>query len=110
MIINIQYIGMPFNETLTDNVIRKLEEISDKYEMVTKANILIKYRNSAAGEGAFCEIELHLPNSRILAGTPANNLELAIMQTIQKLKKELLKKISTQSTSKTHARLSKSTL
>lgn len=110
MIITIQYIGMPFSESVTDSVIRKLEELSDKHEMVRKARVLIKYRNSAAGEGAFYEIELHLSDSMIHAGTLAKNFEIAVMETIWKLKKELLKKSFSESTFEIQNRFSEPAL
>lgn len=92
MIINIQYVGVPFSESLTDSAITKLEELSDKYEMVTKATILITHRNSAASEGAFCEIKLDLLNSAVLAATSAGSFKMAIIETIRKLEERLWKK------------------
>lgn len=83
---------MSFSESLTDSAIRKLEELSDKYEMITKAKVLFKNRNSTAGEGAFVEIELHLPYSTILADTRSANFKMAVMETIGKLNTLLLEK------------------
>lgn len=95
---------MSLNETLTDNIIRKLEELSKNYEKITKAKIVIKQRNTAACDHAFCEIELHLPNFTILSKSLAKNFDIAVDKTIRKLKIELLKKGIPKWTSKTRER------
>lgn len=106
MIINIKYRGMPFNESLTDNIIRKLEELSENYEIITKAEILIQRKNTTEFNGAYCKIKLYHHYSWILSETRTENLNTAIEKTIGKLKIELLK-IELQSISKSAYKIKK---
>jgi len=101
---------MSFNEHLTDNVIRKLEELCEKYEIIRKAKILIKHKNTDASDYALCKIELHLPESRILAETLAENFDIAVEKTIRKLKIKLPNTGLSKSTSKNQSKFRESAI
>lgn len=92
MTINIQYVKMPFSESMTEYMITKLNKLGERYAWVVNARVFFKKENDPAGNGKICEIELSMPGSNIFASTRDTNFELAAKETTLEIEKQLQKR------------------
>lgn len=93
MTINIQYDRLPFNEAMTEFLIRTLNTIGEKYQWVTRAHVFFKKEEDPSGKGNICEIALSLPGGGIFASTSDMNFELAAKETTLEIEKQLKKRV-----------------
>lgn len=91
MNINIQYVKMPFSETMTQYVITKLGKLGERYQW-TQAKVFFKRENDPSGNGKICEIELSAPGPKIFASSRDYNFELAAKETTREIEKQLKKR------------------
>ena len=92
MNINIQYVKMPFSETMTQYVITKLGKLGERYQGITQAKVFFKRENDPSGNGKICEIVLSAPGPRIFASSRDYNFELAAKETTREIEKQLKKR------------------
>ena len=92
MTINIQYVKMPFSESMTEYMITKLNKLGEKYQWIVNASVFFKKENDPAGNGKICEIELSMPGPNIFASSRETNFELAAKETTLEIEKQLQKR------------------
>ncbi len=92
MTINIQYVQMATNETISEYVTGKLQNLGQKFGWIIKADVQFKHENDPKGKGKICKIELSLPGPRIFATSNEKNYELAVKETIKDLVVQLKKR------------------
>ena len=91
MTINIQFERVPFNEVLTEYVIKKLNSLGDRYR-VYKAQVLFKKDLALAGKGKICEIKVQLYGKGIVASASGSSYEKALLETTVNIEKQLKSK------------------
>ena len=92
MNINIQYVKMPFSESMTEYVITKLNKLGERYQWIVDATVFFKRENDPAGNGKICEILINMPGPNIFASTRDTNFELAAKETTLEIEKQLQKR------------------
>ncbi|UJH90773.1 ribosome-associated translation inhibitor RaiA [Antarcticibacterium sp. 1MA-6-2] len=92
MNINVQYVKMPFSETMTQYVVSKVEKLGERYQWITQARVFFKKENDPSGNGKICEIELSTPGPKIFASSRDHNFELAAKETTREIEKQLKKR------------------
>lgn len=92
MTINIQYVKMPFSESMTEYMITKLNKLGEKYRWIVNVQVFFKKENNPAGNGKICEIELSMPGPNIFASSRDINFELAAKETALEIGKQLQKR------------------
>lgn len=92
MTINIQYVKMPFSESMTEYMITKLNKLGERYAWIVNARVFFKKENDPSGNGKICEIELSMPGPNIFASTRDTNFELAAKETTVEIEKQLQKR------------------
>lgn len=92
MIINIQYVKMPTSEAMSGYVEKKLQNLSNKYDWLIRADVSFKMENNVYGKGNICEIELDMPGPKIFASSKEATFEGAAKETILDLERQLKKR------------------
>lgn len=92
MTINIQYVKMPFSESMTEYVIQRLKKVEERYQWILNANVFFKRENHSSGNGKICEIEISMPGSQIFASSSEHNFELAAKETTLEIERQLQKR------------------
>ncbi|HSJ11321.1 MAG TPA: ribosome-associated translation inhibitor RaiA [Gillisia sp.] len=92
MTINIQYVKMPFSESMTEYVIEKLNKLGERYQWIVQAKVFFKRENDPSGNGKICEIELSMPGPNVFASSRENNFELAAKETTLEIERQLKKR------------------
>tara|TARA_R100000935_G_C2827405_1_gene163108 strand:+ start:754 stop:1053 length:300 start_codon:yes stop_codon:yes gene_type:complete len=92
MTINIQYVKMPFSESMTEFVINKLNKLGDRYHWIVTAKVFFKRENDPSGNGKVCEIKLSMPGSTIFASSSEQNFELATKESTLEIERQLKKR------------------
>lgn len=92
MKISIQFVQMQASETLMDFSKKKLNKLGKKYDWLIHAEVFFKKENDSKGKGKVCEIELSLPGPRIYASSNEESFELALVNTISDIDKQLKKR------------------
>ncbi len=92
MTINIQYVKMPFSESMTEYVINKLNKLGERYQWIVQAKVFFKRENDPSGNGKVCEIELSMPGPNIFATSREHNFELAAKETTLEIERQLQKR------------------
>lgn len=75
MTINIQYVKMPFSESMTEYMITKLNKLGERYQWIVNAKVFFTRENGPAGDAKICKIEISMPAPNIFAsfGRPILN-------------------------------------
>jgi|SRR5690606_31411310 len=89
MTINIHFEKIPFNETLTEYILAKLNRLKEMYPRITKSQVSFKHINDAKRSKKVCEIELQIPGTSIFASSRGHNFDLALKETAQEIEKQL---------------------
>lgn len=92
MTLNIQYVKMPFSESMTEYMITKLNKLSERYQWIVDATVFFKHENDPAGNGEICEILINMPGPNIFASSRDTNFELAAKETTLEIEKQLQKR------------------
>lgn len=88
-----EFVHMPVSEALQQYTLKKLQNLSDKYEWLIHATVFFKYGRDHE-KGRICEIELSLNGPRIFAAANERNYEMAVKHTISNLQRQLSKRKS----------------
>jgi len=92
MTINFQYIRMPESSSLSEIVTRNLQNLSNKYQFIIRAEVFFKLGNGTDGNDKICEIQLSAPGPRIFAKSNKDNFEKSAAYTISDLERQLRKR------------------
>ncbi|WP_318312713.1 ribosome hibernation-promoting factor, HPF/YfiA family [Flagellimonas crocea] len=70
----------------------KLMKLSNKFEMVIRADVFFKEENTSSDEtGKICNIRLSLPGPRLFADSSKENFVMAIGESVDNLERQLRK-------------------
>ncbi|WP_421824473.1 ribosome hibernation-promoting factor, HPF/YfiA family [Flagellimonas oceanensis] len=70
----------------------KLEKLSNKYDMVIRADVFFKEENTSSDEtGKICNIRLSLPGPRLFAESSEENFVKSIGKSVDNLERQLRK-------------------
>ncbi|WP_127138160.1 ribosome hibernation-promoting factor, HPF/YfiA family [Flagellimonas oceanensis] len=70
----------------------KLEKLSNKYDMVIRADVFFKEENTSSDEtGKICNIRLSLPGPRLFAESSEENFVKSIGESVDNLERQLRK-------------------
>lgn len=92
MKMNIQFVHTAPNTDIENFVQKKLGYLSEKYDWLIKARVVIKEENDPTPKGKICEIELSAPGPRIYASSNEESFEASVAETIRDLEKQLKKR------------------
>ncbi|MEP5253837.1 MAG: HPF/RaiA family ribosome-associated protein [Winogradskyella arenosi] len=92
MTVNFQYVNIDTSATLSKLAEEKLEKLAHKFEFLISAQVYFKQDEKDHEAGKICNIELSLPGPRIFAKSNKKNYEMAMLETIDDLTKQLKKR------------------
>ncbi len=92
MEITSQFVQIPQNNTADNLVFKKLEQLSNHYNWLIRANVIFKEEKSDNGKGKICEIILSLPGPKLFASSNEDSLEAAATETVRDLEIQLKKR------------------
>ncbi|MFD1014477.1 HPF/RaiA family ribosome-associated protein [Winogradskyella rapida] len=92
MTVNFQYVNIDTSATLSKLTEEKLEKLAYKFEFLISAQVYFKQDEKDHEAGKICNIELSLPGPRIFAKSNKKNYEMAMLETIDDLTKQLKKR------------------
>lgn len=81
----IQFVQTETNNTAKQLVLEKIEQLSNKYTWLIRADIFFKEEKDTYGKGKICEIRLSCPGPRIFASSNEESFEAAVSETIRDL-------------------------
>lgn len=94
----IQFVQTEKNITAQQLVLEKIEQLSEKYDWLIRADVFFKEEKDTYGKGKICEIRLSCPGPRIFASSNEASFEASVAETIQDLGVLLEKRKSEMST------------
>nr|WP_321413246.1 ribosome-associated translation inhibitor RaiA [uncultured Allomuricauda sp.] len=87
-----EYDNVAQSDGLEQMAKEKLEKVSNKYEMVIRADVFFKEENTSSDEtGKICGIRLSLPGPRLFAESNKENFGSAIGESVDNLERQLRK-------------------
>ncbi len=92
MKVQIQFIKMPTNDSLSDMVIQNLNKVAHKYPFIIRGEVIFKEENDPSDIGKICEIRLSAPGPRLFAKSNESSFEKAALETIGDLERQLEKR------------------
>jgi putative sigma-54 modulation protein len=92
MTYDIQFVKTSVSEFLENLVSEKLYGLSQKFDWVINAEVILKKENTKRGRGKLCEIKLSLPGPTIFASSNEDRFEVSIAETIRDLEIQLKKR------------------
>jgi ribosomal subunit interface protein len=92
MTVNFQYVNIDVSNTLSALTEEKLEKLTAKFEFLISAQVYFKHDEKDHDAGKICNIELSLPGPRIFAASNEMNYEMAMVETINDLTRQLKKR------------------
>jgi len=92
MTVNFQYVNIDVSDTLSALTQEKLEKLAAKFEFLISAQVYFKHDEKDHDAGKICNIELSLPGPRIFATSNERNYEMAMVETINDLTRQLKKR------------------
>jgi putative sigma-54 modulation protein len=92
MTVNFQYVNIDVSNTLSALTEEKLEKLAAKFEFLISAQVYFKHDEKDHDSGKVCNIELSLPGPRIFATSNEMNYEMAMIETINDLTRQLKKR------------------
>lgn len=92
MTVNFQYVNIDSSETLSELTQEKLDKLANKFEFLISAQVYFKNEEGNHDAGKICNIELSLPGPRIFATSNKKNYEMAMIETINDLTRQLKKR------------------
>tara|TARA_R100001369_G_scaffold92326_1_gene136786 strand:+ start:1835 stop:2134 length:300 start_codon:yes stop_codon:yes gene_type:complete len=92
MTVNFQYVNIDVSDTLSALTQEKLEKLAAKFEFLISAQVYFKHDEKDHDAGKICNIELSLPGPRIFATSNEMNYEMAMVETINDLTRQLKKR------------------
>ena len=92
MKINIQSPGFAPGQELIDFVKEKIKKLSCLYGEIIGSEVCLRFNSSASGENKICTIRLLIPGNDLLASAQYKKFEIAIVQTVEALKRQIKKR------------------
>ena len=92
MTVNFQYVNIDVSNTLSALTQEKLEKLAAKFEFLISAQVYFKHDEKDHDAGKVCNMELSLPGPRIFATSNERNYEMAMVETINDLTRQLKKR------------------
>lgn len=92
MTVNFQYVNIDVSDTLSALTQEKLEKLAAKFEFLISAQVYFKHDEKDHDAGKVCNMELSLPGPRIFATSNERNYEMAMVETINDLTRQLKKR------------------
>ena len=92
MTVNFQYVNIDVSNTLSALTQEKLEKLAVKFEFLISAQVYFKHDEKDHDAGKVCNMELSLPGPRIFATSNERNYEMAMVETINDLTRQLKKR------------------
>ena len=92
MTVNFQYVNIDSSDTLSALTEEKLDKLALKFEFLISAQVYFKNDEKDHEAGKTCNIELSLPGPRIFATSNEKNYEMAMVETINDLTRQLKKR------------------
>ncbi|MBN1634374.1 MAG: HPF/RaiA family ribosome-associated protein [Ignavibacteria bacterium] len=90
----IQFVQTEKNNA-TENLVKdKLENLSERYDWLIRADVFFKEEKGTYGKGKICDIRLSCPGPRIFASSNEDSFENAVAETIRDLEVQLKKRKS----------------
>jgi len=90
----IQFVQTETDDTAKQLVLEKIEQLSEKYEWLIKADVFFKEEKDTYGKGKICEIRLSCPGPRIFASSNEETFEASVAETVRDLEIQLEKRKS----------------
>lgn len=89
---HIQFINTAVNPNLERLIQSKIKILSEKYDWLIRADVIIKEENDPTPKGKICEIRLSAPGPRIFASSDEESFEASVAETIRDLAVQLKKR------------------
>jgi len=87
-----EYDNVAQSDRLEQIAKEKLEKVSNKYDMVIRADVFFKEENTSSDQvGKICGIRLSLPGPRLFADSSKENFVNAIGESVENLERQLRK-------------------
>ena len=91
MKINIQSPGFAPTQELINFVHEKIKKLSCLYGEIIGSEVCLRLDSSTSGENKICVIRLQIPGNDLLASSQYKKFEIAIVQTVEALKRQIKK-------------------
>ena len=92
MQVNIQSPGFTPRQELIDFVKEKIMKLSCIYGEIIGSEVYLRLNSSASGDNKICTIRLLIPGNDLLASSQYKKFEIAIVQTVEALKRQIKKR------------------
>lgn len=89
---HIQFIRTPVNPDLEGLIRNKIKNLSEKYDWLIRADVILKEENDPTPKGKICEIRLSAPGPRIFASSDEESFEASVAETVRDLEVQLKKR------------------
>lgn len=87
---NIQFVHADRSPSAEQLIQKKLDKVENKYDGIINADVLFKEeKDTTAGRGKICAVELNLPGPRIHASSNEESFEAAAAETIKDIERQL---------------------
>ena len=91
MTIRIQAVHFNPTDELLAVVEKKVQKLSQYYDRITRAEVILKAERDEHKAGKTAEIELHIPGTTLFAGNQAEKFEAAAEHSVEALRRQLIK-------------------
>lgn len=95
---DLQTVGFHAEQELTDYATQKTEGLYKYYDQIVGAEVYLKLDHNDKGQTKVAEIKLNIPGNDIYADSRSDKFEGAINDTVDKLKSQIRKLKTKQST------------
>ncbi len=92
MKIDIQSPGFTPGQELINFIKEKIKKLSCLYGEIIGSEVCLRLNSSASGENKICTIRLLIPGNDLLASRQYKKFEIAIVQTVEALKRQIKKR------------------
>lgn len=86
------YVDINRSESLEQFLEKELNDLSEKYTFIHRADVFLRNDNRSDGKNSLCEIRLSAPGPRLYADTNAKDFRIATKETIRDLVDQLRKR------------------
>lgn len=92
MKINIQTPGFAPRRKLIDLVHKKINQLALLHREIISSEVCLQLSGSFTKDNKICRIRLFIPGNDLLASTQYEKFEQSIVQAVEKLKKQIIKR------------------
>ena len=93
MDINFNYVHVSASERLEQQASEKLESLHNRYDWIVRAEVFFKKENTSSDKnGMVTEIKMSVPKENLFASANERNLEAALGECVEQIKRQLQKK------------------